>query len=71
MLCRFPLLLGVSRKRFLGQLIRAPETEPARRDAASLAACVAAIASGAVDIVRVHDVQATVDAVRTADTIVR
>lgn len=70
-LCRFPLLLGVSRKRFLGQLIRAPETEPARRDAASLAACVAAIASGAVDIVRVHDVQATVDAVRTADTIVR
>ena len=84
-LCGLPLLLGPSRKRFLGRLIReeernarerdegAPSAEPdaKRRLYATLAVCAASIQTGCVDMVRVHDVAETLDAVRAADALVR
>ena len=57
----FPVLVGVSRKRMIGELIgQALATE---RDAGSLAAHVMALERGA-RILRVHEVKPTVDAVR-------
>lgn len=50
-----PVLVGASRKRFIGEL--SGESRPDRRDAGTLAAHLAAIAQGA-RIVRVHDVAA-------------
>ncbi|MEE1823392.1 dihydropteroate synthase [Streptomyces sp. BE20] len=62
-----PLLVAASRKRFLGELLADPGTgapRPAReRDAATAAVGVLAAAQGAW-AVRVHEVQATADAVR-------
>lgn len=55
-----PLLLGWSRKSTLGQLTGRPVGE---RLAASVAAAIAAVQQGAA-IVRVHDVAATVDALK-------
>jgi dihydropteroate synthase len=54
-----PLLVGWSRKSTLGRLVG--RDGPAERQAASVAAALAAVQRGA-RIVRVHDVQATVDA---------
>lgn len=54
------LVVGTSRKRFLGELT---ERAVADRQAASLASALAAIARGA-DVVRVHDVGPTADAVK-------
>jgi dihydropteroate synthase len=62
----FPLLVGVSRKGFLGKL--AGVEEPERRLAAGLAAGALAIAHGA-DVLRTHDVRATREAARVADAI--
>jgi dihydropteroate synthase len=56
-----PLLIGLSRKGFLGQL--AGEPDPARRLPASLAAGLYALSQGA-NILRAHDVAATVQAVK-------
>jgi dihydropteroate synthase len=56
-----PILVGVSRKRFLGHLAAEPVAD--RRGPASLAAALAALDRGAT-ILRVHDVAATVQAVR-------
>lgn len=72
-LAHFPVLVGASRKRFLGQLIQTDAGIPApkHRVHATMAACTAAVATGCVDIIRVHDVAAAVDTVRTADAIVR
>ncbi len=56
----YPLLVGWSRKRTLGDITGRPVDE---RLPASLAAALRAIAAGA-SIVRVHDVAATVDAVK-------
>lgn len=56
-----PLLIGLSRKGFLGQL--AGEADPIRRLPASLAAGLYALAQGA-NILRVHDVAATVQAIK-------
>lgn len=56
-----PLVLGASRKRFIGEVTG--ETEPARRVAGSVAAALWAIEHGAA-VVRVHDVKETVQAVR-------
>jgi dihydropteroate synthase len=53
-----PILVGVSRKRFLGDLLNIPVTE---RLAASLIAAMAAVRRGA-HIIRVHDVAETVHA---------
>jgi dihydropteroate synthase len=54
----YPVLVGVSRKRFLGAITGAPED---RRGAASVAASVACVRRGAW-MVRVHDVRPVRDA---------
>ena len=56
-----PVCLGVSRKGFMGRLLGRSAEE---RLAASLAAACFALAAGAAQIVRVHDVAPTRDAVR-------
>jgi dihydropteroate synthase len=56
-----PLLVGVSRKGFIGGL--SGETQPNERVGGSIAAAMWAIGKGA-SVVRVHDVAATVQAVR-------
>lgn len=61
-----PLCLGVSRKNFLGKLLDRPLDQ---RLAGSLAAVCFAMSRNAVQIVRVHDVAATVDAVQLFATI--
>jgi dihydropteroate synthase len=55
-----PVCLGVSRKGFLGKVLGRPLEQ---RLAGSLAAACFAIARGAAQILRVHDVEATRDAV--------
>jgi dihydropteroate synthase len=55
-----PMLVGVSRKSMIGQITGKPVAE---RMAGSLAAALAAADRGA-DIIRVHDVAATVDALK-------
>jgi dihydropteroate synthase len=63
-----PLLVGTSRKRFIGELLGgAPPEDRLEGTAASVAL---AIAQGA-DVVRVHDVEAMVQTVRVADGIAR
>lgn len=64
----FPVLVGASRKRFLGHLLAGPDHEPApplQRDHAS-AAITALAAVGGAWAVRVHDVRGSVDAVKVA-----
>jgi dihydropteroate synthase len=61
----FPVLIGASRKSFLGRILDLPVDE---RLEASVAAHVAASLAGA-HVVRVHDVKATVRALRVADAI--
>ena len=56
-----PLLIGLSRKRFLGEI--SGEADPARRDAESLAAGLFAVSLGG-HILRVHDVAGTARALR-------
>ena len=60
-----PVLIGVSRKSFIGRILDLAEEE---RLEGSLAAGVAGVINGA-DILRVHDVRATVRAVRIAHAI--
>ncbi len=55
-----PVVLGVSRKGFIGQIIDRPRSE---RLIGSVAAVSYAVARGAVQIVRVHDVRQTCEAV--------
>ena len=62
-----PLLVAASRKHFIGSVLGLP---PAERDAATAAVTALAVAGGA-DIVRAHDVRATVQAARIADAVVR
>ncbi|MDQ0372221.1 dihydropteroate synthase [Cellulomonas humilata] len=64
----FPVLVGASRKRFLGHLLAGPEGEPApplARDRATAAVSALAAAAGAW-CVRVHEVAGSADAVRVA-----
>lgn len=56
-----PLLIGASRKRFIGEVLNQPQ--PVDRDAGSVACAQIAAANGAA-IVRVHNVQSTVAALR-------
>jgi dihydropteroate synthase len=63
----FPVLVGPSRKSFLGELLGLP---PRERDVGSAAACVMAFLRGA-RIFRVHDVAPTFQALRVAEAIVR
>lgn len=60
-----PLVLGVSRKSFLGKLAGAPEAD---RLPGSLACASLAVAAG-VQILRVHDVAETVQAVRVTEAV--
>lgn len=64
-LCKlgYPVLIGLSRKRFIGELTH--QSEPAARTAGSVAAMLRAIWCGAA-IVRVHDVRASRDAIEVA-----
>ncbi len=55
----YPVLVGVSRKRMIGELLR--DAPVARRLCGSVAAAVVAALKGA-SVVRVHDVQETVEA---------
>ncbi|SCE89193.1 dihydropteroate synthase [Micromonospora coriariae] len=60
----YPLLFGASRKSYLGRLLAGPDGTPrptAQREAATVATSVLAVAAGAWGV-RVHDVQATADA---------
>ncbi|MGW2520221.1 dihydropteroate synthase [Streptomyces sp. NPDC001617] len=64
----FPLLVGASRKRFIGAALAsggAGEVPPGERDSATAAVSALAAAAGAF-CVRVHDVRASLDAVRMA-----
>jgi dihydropteroate synthase len=66
-----PVLVGASRKSFLGRLLAADDgtVRPAeQRDAATLATTVLAAQAG-VWGVRVHDAAASVDAVRTVEAL--
>lgn len=64
--CPLPLLVGSSRKSFLGWLT--DREDPADRLCAT-AASVATLALGGVEILRVHDVAAMRDVVRVVDAI--
>ena len=60
-----PLLVGVSRKAFIGKIL---DLKPDQRLEGSLAANVAAVLGGA-NIVRVHDVAETCKAIKVADAL--
>jgi dihydropteroate synthase len=62
-----PILVGISRKSFIGELTRRA-TDPSERLAGSLGATAVAVYKGAA-IVRTHDVQATCDVVRVVEAI--
>lgn len=59
----FPMLVGASRKSFIGKLCNEPDA--GERLAGSLAAAIAAVKNGA-KILRVHDVRETRQALKTA-----
>jgi dihydropteroate synthase len=63
-----PILVGASRKSFIGKILNQPE--PKARVWGTAAACCAAIFNGA-DILRVHDVAEMRDVSLVADTIYR
>jgi dihydropteroate synthase len=62
----FPLLVGTSRKSFIGRLLG--DAPPERRLHGTMASVTAAILGGA-NIIRVHDVRAAVETARIADAI--
>lgn len=64
----FPMLVGVSRKSFMGPILN--QDNPKKRVWGTAAACYGAIARGA-DILRVHDVSEMYDVMRVADAIER
>jgi dihydropteroate synthase len=67
----YPLLIGTSRKSFIGRILADESGEPAApedRLHGSLATITAAILHGA-HIVRVHDVKATTEIIRVAESI--
>jgi dihydropteroate synthase len=64
----FPLLVGPSRKRFIGEVLAEPR--PRARLWGTAAVCCRAIAGGAA-VLRVHDVGAIVQTARMADALWR
>ncbi|MDF1542920.1 MAG: dihydropteroate synthase [Anaerosomatales bacterium] len=64
----YPVLVGASRKRFIGHIL--DEEDPKRRVAGSVGAAAFAVINGA-DIVRVHDVAETAQAFRVIAAIGR
>jgi len=67
---RYPLLAGVSRKSFIGRMLKRDGKDAAIPDRAygTVAAETAAILKG-VHIIRTHDVRACIDAARVADIV--
>ncbi|RXH71064.1 hypothetical protein DVH24_015686 [Malus domestica] len=63
-----PILIGPSRKKFLGEVCN--RTAATERDAATVASVTAAVLGGA-NIVRVHNVRDNVDAVKLCDAMLR
>lgn len=63
-----PILIGVSRKSFIGKILNQPD--PKARTWGTAAACCATIANGA-DILRVHDVKEMREVCLVADAIFR
>ena len=63
-----PILIGLSRKRFIGEITG--KDDPKERVFGTAAACAIAIAKGS-DILRVHDVAAIVDVRKVVDAIER
>jgi dihydropteroate synthase len=63
-----PILVGPSRKSFIGQILQQPD--PKQRVWGTAAACCGAIATGA-DILRVHDGAEMMDVCRVADAVWR
>lgn len=63
-----PILIGPSRKRFLGDICGRPEA--ADRDAATVASVTAGILGGA-NIIRVHNVKDNADAAKVCDAMLR
>lgn len=70
----WPVLVGASRKRFLGEVLCAvspiAESDPAERDTGSLAAVAAATLAGAA-VIRVHAVRPAVEVATVARAIAR
>ena len=73
----FPILIGTSRKSFLGAILAKPdptgtyngrETAPKDREFATASAVACAVQQGAA-VVRVHDVLAMGDVVRVASAV--
>jgi dihydropteroate synthase len=64
----FPLMIGTSRKSFIGRILEGAGT--AERLYGTMASVTAAVLQGA-DIVRVHDVREALETVRVADEIKR
>ncbi|MFH1075134.1 MAG: dihydropteroate synthase [Candidatus Firestonebacteria bacterium] len=63
----YPVMLGVSRKSFIGKILK---TESNQRLEGSLAAAVLSVKEG-VSIIRVHDVKETVRALKVAEAILK
>jgi dihydropteroate synthase len=61
-----PILVGVSRKAFIGKILN--ESEPGKRLAGTIASSVSASLNGA-NILRVHDVKAVKEALKVTDRI--
>jgi len=62
----FPVLVGASRKSYLGSLLAGPDGKPrsvGQREAATIATSLLAVQAGAWGV-RVHDVRGTVDALK-------
>jgi len=64
----YPVLVGVSRKRFIGEITGVPNAD--ERDAGTIGANVAALLRGAA-LFRVHDVRGTRQALDVAWSVVR
>lgn len=62
----FPIVIGTSRKSFLGKLLNSAAAD--ERLSGTIASVVASVLNGA-HVVRVHDVKAAVDAVKVVDAI--
>jgi dihydropteroate synthase len=68
-----PILIGTSRKSFIGRILADEAGDPApsdRRMYGSMASVAAAVMKGA-DIVRVHDVRAAIETLKVIDAILR
>lgn len=62
----YPILIGASRKGFIGDIIK--ESDPLKRVFANLGAVAWAVANG-VEVIRVHDVKETAQMLRVYETI--